>query len=223
MPHFTRDFVTFFAGLARNNTREWFHAHKSDYEAHVKEPFAAFVAELIDEVAALDRHMRCEPGDAIFRIARDIRFARDKTPYKTFTSAVIGPRGRKSRGAGLYIQLGAEGLAIAGGAYDPDPQELVRIRRAIAKRGPALDRLLANRSFTRLFGGLQGERNVRLPPEFANRAERFPLLYNKQFYYWREYPDPKIALRRDLMRFVMQHYRAARSVNAWLAKAMAPR
>jgi len=223
MSHFSPEFVRFFKGLARHNEREWFHAHKTQYEEQVKAPFAAFVAELINEIAVLDPPMRCDPRDAIFRLARDIRFSKDKTPYKTFTSAVIGPRGRKSRGAGLYVQLGANGLGLAGGAYDPDPAELVRIRRAITKRGAALERLLADRAFKRHFGSLQGERNVRLPPEFAAGAERFPLLFNKQFYYWREYSDPKVALRRDLMSFVMRHYRAGRGVNAWLTKAISTR
>jgi uncharacterized protein (TIGR02453 family) len=223
MPHFTTGFPAFFRGLARNNKREWYHAHKADFDEHVKGPFSDFVAELIEKIAALDPHLRCEPPDAIFRLARDIRFSRDKTPYKTFTSAVIAPGGRKARLPGLYLQLGVNGLALAGGAYQPSPADLTKIRRAIVKRGAALEKLLADRTFKRIYGTLQGERNVRLPPDFAPRAERFPLLYHKQFYYWREYTDPKIALRRDLLRFVMRHYEAGRPVNAWLTKAMSAR
>ncbi|MDH3497529.1 MAG: DUF2461 domain-containing protein, partial [Gemmatimonadota bacterium] len=157
---------------------------------------------------------------AIFRLARDTRFSKDKTPYKTVASAVIGPGGRKSPLPSFYFQFGADGLGVAGGVYQPDRDALLRIRRAIRDDGATLDRLLRNRAFARVYGALQGERNVRLQPEFTAAAGDFPLLFNKQFYYWREYEDPDLLLRRDLGEFLMRHYRAGRAVNAWLTRAM---
>jgi uncharacterized protein (TIGR02453 family) len=215
-------FPSFFRGLARRNTRPWFHAHRAEYERDVKEPFADFVGEMIERVAALDPTMRCEPREAMFRIARDTRFSTDKTPYKTHVSAVIGPDGRKTRVPAFYFQLGAGGLGIAAGLYRPDRDQVYAVREAIRDDGATLARLLRNRSFRGLWGELQGERNIRLPGEFTAAAEPFPVMYHKQFYCWAEYAGAAPILRRDLADFLMRHYRATRPVLAWLRKAVTP-
>jgi uncharacterized protein (TIGR02453 family) len=221
--HFGPGFVSFFRGLGRRNTRLWFHAHRTEYERNVKGPFAEFVEEMIERVAALDPHMRCEAREAIFRIARDTRFSADKTPYKTHVSAVIGPGGRKTRIPAFYLQLGTGGLGIAAGLYQPDRDQLYRVREAIRDGGTTLVRLLGKRSFRAVWGELQGERNARLPREFAEAAPRFPLLYHKQFYCWAEYAGSVPLLRRDLADFLMHHYRAARPALAWLRSAVVSR
>ena len=220
MSYFGPEFTRFFRRLARHNTREWFHTHRDDFVRHLKEPFEEFAGEMIERIAALDPAMRCEPQEAIFRLARDTRFSRDKTPYKTHLGAVIAPDGRKTRAAAFYFQLGADGLGIAGGVYQPDRGQLFAIRQAIRDDGATLDRLVRDRTFRRLLGSLQGERNVRLAPEFTAAADRFPLLYHKQFYTWVEHPDPAVVERRDLAEFLMRHYRAGRALQAWLNRAL---
>ena len=220
--HFGPEFDAFFQGLARRNTRPWFHAHKADYQRHVKEPFTEFVGEMIERLAAVDPHMRCEPREAIFRIARDTRFSADKTPYKTLVSAVIAPDGRKTRAPAFYFQLGIDGLGVAAGLYQPDRDQLYHVREAIRDDGASITRVLRDRTFRRVWGQLQGERNVRLPAEFSEAARRFPLLYHKQFYCWVEYAGTKPVLRRDLADFLMRHYRSARPILLWLRKAVAP-
>jgi uncharacterized protein (TIGR02453 family) len=220
MSYFTPAFTAFFRGLGRRNTRPWFHAHRTEFETAVKQPFADFVAEMIERIATLDPGMRCEPREAIFRIARDTRFSRDKTPYKVHASAVIGPDGRKTEKPAFYFELSARGLGVAGGVYQPDRASLHRIREAIRDGGDRLERLLRDRTFRRLCGTLQGERNVRLPPEFAPAAGRHPLLYHKQFYWWAEIARPATVRRSDLAEFLMRYYRAGRPVNAWLGEAL---
>jgi uncharacterized protein (TIGR02453 family) len=221
MNHFDAEFLRFFRGLTRHNTRPWFHDHKSEYERFVKEPFAEFVGEMIERIAAIDPFMRCEPREAIFRLARDTRFSKDKTPYKTHAGAVIGPDGRKTRRSAFYFQLGADGVGIAGGVYRPEPDQIFAIREAIRDRGAELERLVRDRTFRRVWGELQGERNVRLPPAFADAAGKHPLLFNKQFYTWVQFDDPDAVLRRDLAPFLVRHYRAGRAVSAWLSTALA--
>lgn len=223
MAHFGPGFVGFFRGLKRHNRRPWYHAHKPEYEREVKRPFEDFVEELIHRMAALGEPLAgLTAREATFRLARDTRFSSDKTPYKLHQSAVLAPGGRKVRGrAGFYVQLGAVGLAVAGGVYDTDKEQILAIRRAIARDGARLDRLLRARTFRRYFDGLEGERNERLPTEFASASKRFPLLYQKQFYYWAEYREAKIALRKDLADLVMRHWLAGRPVNDWLNRALA--
>jgi len=95
MSYFTKDFIKFLKGLNKNNEREWFHANKKDYVTHVKDPFKAFVQLIIDKMQKVDPTVVITPKDAIFRINRDIRFSKDKTPYKTNVSAAISAGGRK--------------------------------------------------------------------------------------------------------------------------------
>ncbi len=222
MAFFTREYVDYFKKLARNNKREWFHAHKKHYEQHVKAPFNEFVAEMIDRISVLDPEIDLEPREAIFRIARDIRFSKDKTPYKTHMAAVITPAGRQDvQYPGLYFYFGATGVGIGGGVYKPDKENLYRIRQAIKRDGKKLERALKAKAFRDLFGGeLRGEQNKRIPKEFAEAAERFPFIANKQFFYFAEYSDPAVVLRKDLAGFVLRHYRTGMKVNEFLKAAM---
>ena len=221
MACFTDQFVDYLKGLARNNNREWYHAHKREYETHVKRPFNDFVAEIIDRVSLIDSVIDVLPKDAIFRIARDTRFSKDKTPYKTHMAAVISREGRRdTQYPALYFQFGADGVGIGGGIYQPDRENLVKIRRAIKRDGSSLVRALNGKRFKELYGDLLGERNVRLPKEFAAEVERYPFIANKQFFYFAEYDDPRMVLRGDLADLVMRHYKAGQKVNEFLAGAV---
>ena len=221
MAYFTQEFIDYFKRLSRSNEREWFHAHKKEFERYVKGPFNDFVGEIIDRVSVQDSEVEIEPKDAVFRIARDVRFSKDKTPYKTHMAAVITREGRGNvQYPGLYFYFSAKGLGIGGGVYKLDKDHIRKIRRAIAKDGRTLDRATKGKAFRDLFGELRGEKNVRLPKEFAGEVERFPLIANKQFYYLAEYDDPKILLGKDLADFVMRHYRAGKKVNDFLKAAV---
>ena len=105
MSFFTSDYLEFFKELAANNHKEWFDANRKRYETSVKEPFKAFTQHLIDELAKKEPVFKdLKASDCIFRINRDIRFSKDKTPYKTMCSAVISPNGKKSSSIhGIYF------------------------------------------------------------------------------------------------------------------------
>lgn len=219
MAPFTKDYLAFLRSLTRNNNREWFNANKTRYEKSVKEPFFDFVEEMIHRVGAIDPDVHIEPKDAVFRIHRDIRFSKDKTPYKTFLSAVVSPGGRKDhRRPGIYFQFGPNSAAIAGGMYRPDKEALYNIRTAIRDRGQQLEKLLKAQPFKKTFGEMQGEKNKVLPKEFRAAQDKTPLIVHKQFYYWVEHPAETV-LRPDLATFVVKHYRAGKKVGEWLAEA----
>ena len=98
MAYFTQDFLDFFKELAANNHKDWFHANKKRYEASVKDPFKLFVQDMIDKAAKVDGRFAGEAKNAIFRINRDIRFSKDKSPYKLQMGAVISPGGKRRYG-----------------------------------------------------------------------------------------------------------------------------
>lgn len=220
MSFFTKDFFHFFQGLSQNNEREWFHANKKDYENHVKNPFKAFVQLMIDKIQEVDPTVVILPKDAIFRINRDIRFSKDKTPYKTNVSAAISAGGRKDHSKpGIYFEMGAERLGIYSGVYQPDKNQLQSIREGIASQPKEFEKILKDRKFKKYWGEIHGEKNKRIPKEFQEDAEIQPLIMNKQFYVMAQFDADKI-LDPKLDKMVMDHYLAAKPLGDFFYDAI---
>lgn len=222
MAWFTTETLDFFGELELNNNREWFAANKRRYETFVKGPMEAFAGEMIQRMKEIDPQISLAPKDAVFRIYRDTRFSKDKTPYKTNAGMSI-TRGEKTRlASGIYFHIDARRMGIASGRYMMEPSEVAAVRAHIAGNLDEFERLLANPEFKARFGTITGERNKVLPSDLKALAERQPLLYNKQFYYWAEY-DASEAMRDDLPEFVMAHARAAQPMNRFLSAASGDR
>ena len=216
MEWFTADFNKFFKDLAKNNNKEWFDANRKRYEESVKKPFEKFVAELIKRVAKLDPAVKIEPKDAIFRINKDIRFSKDKTPYKLSATAIVSRGGRKDHGdPGIYFELGPEHVQIFGGSYAPEKDQLYQIRSKIAERTKEFKKLYSAKDFVSHFGSMQGEKNKVLQPEFKEIAKDEPLIANKEFYYSARLPASTVTDQK-LMDLIMDHYKAMRPMNAFL-------
>ncbi len=220
MAYFNEAFISFFNELKLNNDRDWFNANKKRYEKDVKVPFYHFVDDLISRVNALDPEIILEPKDAIFRIHRDIRFSKDKTPYKTQTSALITRGGRKNMtDPGLYIQFGADDARIYSGLYMLEKNDLLNVRRHIAAFPEELDTLRKEKNFVRLFGEIRGDKNKVLPAEFKLEVEKQPLIANKNFYYFAKY-EPEFILKDDLVDIVIDHLKIVQPLNRYFAEGL---
>lgn len=216
MPFFSPAFHTFFTGLEAHNDRDWYAAHKKDYEQHIRDPFKAFVTEVIAACAERDPDFaETEAKQCIFRIHRDTRFSKDKTPYKTYASAGIAPGGKKSSDPGLYIHADAHRFQIGGGAYWMEKDDLYVLREQMAANPQVFNDLIHEESFVRHYGSVLGDQNKRLPKEFMHAAESCPHLYHKQFYYMADLPADTL-LRDDLMDVVMAHFEAATPLRNYL-------
>ena len=225
MAQLSTAFAEYLSELEANNTREWFQENRARYERDVRGPFTELVAELIYRLKAIEPGIAMEPRDAIFRIARDLRFSREKTPYKPWMAAALAPGGRRNgRSPGFYCAVRWDGVHVGGGLYEPDKDVVPRIRRAIARDGERLAKALRTKAYRELYGGeLLGERNKRLPPELANVAARFPWVANKQWYYYAEHEDPADIARPDLADWLLRHFEAARGVHEFLREAASRR
>jgi uncharacterized protein (TIGR02453 family) len=125
--------LDFLSGLAAHQTRDWFHANKGIYETQIRRPLGALVEALALAFAAHDIPLTGDAKRSLFRLNRDIRFSKDKSPYKTNAGATLTRDGAKMSPGMLYIQVGgAEGSFIAVGFYGPEPKDLHAIRAAIA-------------------------------------------------------------------------------------------
>lgn len=220
MKYFEADFLEFFKDLAGNNHKEWFDANRKRYERVVKDPFRAFVADMIDRIAADDPSVKIEPKDAIFRINRDIRFSKDKTPYKTNVSAIISRGGRKDKSTpGIYLELNPENVRIYGGAHMLDKDQLYSVRDYISGHLKEFNKVISAKEFVDKFGEIRGEQNKRIPNEFVEAGEQQPLVFNKQFYYFAKLP-PELVLKDELADTLMEHYHASKPVKEYLTRAM---
>jgi uncharacterized protein (TIGR02453 family) len=214
------ELFSFLKELRENNNSEWFDANRKRYEKELKKPFAAFVSDMIGRIHLDDPSIQIEAKDAIFRINRDTRFSKDKTPYKTNVYANISPYGTKSkRYPGFYMSFSADQVYVGGGAYMLEPADILRVRTYIANHLDQFESLLSNKDFVTHFGELQGERSKTVPPELKEAAARQPLLYGKQFFYMSEV-DPALATREDLSDRLMERYHAGKPINQFLRNAL---
>jgi len=178
MAFFTKDFLDFFIELAANNNKDWFDLNRARYEKSVKDPFKKFVEHLIKEVSKTDSAFKnLEAKDCIFRINRDIRFSKDKTPYKMMTSAVIAPEGKKSKSInGVYFEFGPEHMRVYGGVYEIEKDDLQTVREGIAGNIDKFRKVYSEKVFKDTFGQFLGYKNKVLRKELKEAAEKKPLI-----------------------------------------------
>ena len=221
MPYFSQDFVDFFNELSKNNNTQWFHANKKRYEESVKEPFEDFVAEIISRMQKEDPQIQIMPKEAIFRINRDLRFSRDKRPYKEHMAAVVSRGGKKGKDyPGIFFHIGTDGISVGGGMHRIDTADIVKVRSAISQNMKEFAAIVNDKEFKEKFGELKGDKNKIVQPEFNKDMEKQPLIPNKNFYFMAEYKDPKTILRPNLAEFVMDHYKVSKKLSKFLANAL---
>ncbi len=168
--------LAFLRGLARNNRKEWFEAHRDAYEQTLRAPMRALVEEVDVHLARFAPELVGSPRTSMFRIHRDVRFSKDKSPYKTHAACWFHHRdaghgvGREAvrGGAGFYFHLGLDGAFCAGGIWMPPRPALQRLRERIAEDPEGFAELVTAPSFRRRFGGLDEEAMlVRMPRGYA--------------------------------------------------------
>lgn len=219
MAFFTPDFLQFFIELAPNNHKDWFDLNRKRYEKSVKEPFKDFVEHIIKEIAKTDASFKdLEAKDCIFRINRDIRFSKDKTPYKMNVSAVVAPEGKKSKAVnGVYFEFGPEHVRVYGGVYEIDKDDLLTVREGIANDLKGFQEAYSNPRFKKVFGTILGEKNKVLPKELKEAAEKEPLIFNKQWYFYAQF-DAETVLDPKLDQLLLDCFEAGKPVEHYFNK-----
>jgi uncharacterized protein (TIGR02453 family) len=220
MAYFTNDFLEFFKELAGNNNKDWFDMNRKRYEKEIKDPFKKLVLDLIEAVDSIEGDIKIEPKNCIFRINRDVRFSKDKTPYKTKVSAIVSKGGKKDhKNPGVYIELGPEHFRIYGGIYKLDKDDLLAVREYITENQSAFKKAINNKDFVSNYGEIHGEKNKILPKHIKEFGEEIPLLYNKNWYFYSTLA-PETILKEDLIDIILDHHKSAKQVNTFFKKAL---
>jgi uncharacterized protein (TIGR02453 family) len=203
-----RDLIQFLAELSENNNRAWFVMNKPRYDI-LRAEFLELVSGLITDMGRFDPAIAaCNPKKALFRINRDVRFAHDKSPYKTTFSAAMTASGVKSPSQGggpaYYFHVDADAtLLVAGGEYMPPAGRLRAIRQHVIADASGFGKLLKNKKLSEVFGGLQQEGKLTRPPKgFDPDSPHIEYLKLKSFMVWKESKlKPRIPsdLRKELL------------------------
>ena len=195
--------LDFYDDLEMDNTKSWWAAHKDTYDTAVKAPMTALVAALEDEFGPAK----------VFRPYRDVRFAKDKTPYKTHQGAFVasGPS------TGWYVEVAAPGVRVGVGFYEASSPRLAGIRAGIAHdlHGPALEQIVAG--LTADGWTLGGERLKTTPRGYDADHPRIDLLRHKSMTLGKSYGFDPVIHTPELLDRVREDWRAARPFVDWVA------
>lgn len=214
--HFSNEAIKFLRGLKRNNDRLWFEARRGVFEKELKEPMLKLIGEVNDAMVEFaPMHVR-PPQKIMMRIYRDIRFAKDKRPYKTHVSAWWVRDGlQKTSGAGFYFGVSPEEVVIAAGAYMPEREQLLAIRRYLAENYVAFEAVTKGKKLRSLMKEYDGAPLMRAPKGFPEDHPAIDLLKNKQWAMSARLPVDR-ALKATLVKDVVERFKAAAPMVAML-------
>jgi uncharacterized protein (TIGR02453 family) len=214
--HFSGEALKFLRGLKRNNDREWFGARKDVYERELKEPMLKLIGEVNEAMVEFaPMHVR-PPQKIVMRIYRDIRFSKNKQPYKTHISAWWVRDGlQKTSGAGFYLSVNPEEVVIAAGVYMPEREQLLAIRRYLAEHYEEFRAVMKGRKLRSLMQENDGVSLTRAPKGFPEDHPAIDLLKNKQWGVSARLPSER-AMKTTLVKDVVERFKAAAPMIAIL-------
>jgi uncharacterized protein (TIGR02453 family) len=227
--HFTPATYAFLRDLAANNEKEWFETNRRRYKRDVKEPAIRFILDFAPQLERVSRHFRADPranGGSLFRIHRDVRFSKDKSPYKTNVGASFpwlgdadSPAEPNRHGIGGYFHLQPGEIYVGGGMWHPEKPRIDAFRRAVVEDPEAAAAALEDTTFARTFGrvGTDGESLRRVPPGFPADHPRADWLRLKDIVFGRRLTDAE-ATSPALPDIVADSFAAATPVLRFLAR-----
>ncbi|MGQ0479764.1 MAG: DUF2461 domain-containing protein [Pseudonocardia sp.] len=195
--------VDFYDGLEADNSKAYWTDHKQVYQQDVRAPMLALLAALEPEFGV----------GKVFRPYRDVRFAADKTPYKTHCGATVGP---------FYVQAGADGVMVAGGYYQMAGDQIARFRVAVdeQRRGEDLRRRLVKLGAAGLT--VAGDQLKTRPRGFAGDHPRLELLRHRSLYAWHRWPGDELLRQPSMVDEVAATWRQLTPLTEWLIDHVGP-
>lgn len=218
-PGFSKEAIAFLRDLKKHNDREWFTPRKGVYEKQLRLPMIELVRAIHGEMLRFAPQYVGEPAKCVFRIYRDTRFSKDKTPYKTHIAASFSHNALEKRGAGYYLGISPESVDIGGGLYAPEPDVLLAIRTRIADDPAAFRKTFDAPKIKRLLGEPQGESAARPPKGFASDHPAIDLIRRKQHVFF-EHIDPGLACTPKLFGEVVKRFEAMTPMVKFLDEAL---
>jgi len=216
-----KETLDFLKKLAKNNNREWFQANKKAFDA-AQDNLTAFTGYLIGELGKFDEAVAdIDPKSCVFRIYRDVRFSKDKSPYKTNLGAYISPGGRKSMQPGYYFHVEPGRSFVAGGKHIPDGPETLKIRNVIVANTGDFLKIVEKKSFLDAFGEMRGDRLKSAPKGFEPEHKAVEYLKLKEFMAFTELHDDKFLTSAEFPKHLVKAMKEMYPLISFLRKALA--
>ncbi|TGD57974.1 DUF2461 domain-containing protein [Flavobacterium humi] len=218
----SKEAIQFIDDLKANNNTEWMHANKKRYENYKKE-YHKFIASVLDEMKPLDPSLELlEVKNCTFRINRDIRFSKDKSPYKTNMGVWLTTNKNRKNSPGYYIHFEKGSSFIAGGVWCPEAEELKKIRKEIAFFYDDLERIATDPAFQKEFGEIDREENnvlKKAPKGYEPDHPAIEFLKLKSFTCSRKIDD-KLFSDKDFSKKIAQKLILIKPLNEFLNRAL---
>jgi uncharacterized protein (TIGR02453 family) len=217
---FPAEGIAFMRELKKHNDREWFTPKLDQYKQLVREPMVELVASLHAAMLRFAPSYVGEPAKCVYRVYRDTRFSKNKTPYKTSTEALFWHnRLDKNSSGGFYVSISPEQVAVGGGLYMAEPAALLAVRQQIAAQTAAFRATFESKTVRRLMGELQGEQTKRVPKGFRADDPAAELLRHKSFILYTKL-NPDIATTPKLLREIVTRFEAITPFVEFLDKPL---
>ncbi len=207
MSSISKSTLSFLKSLKKNNNREWFTENKPIFQTE-NERFISFADDILFEMNKIDAIETQTGKKSVFRIYRDVRFSKDKTPYKTHFSGSLKRATKLLRG-GYYFHIEPNNSFIGGGFWNPNPKDLLRIRKEIAVDASELREIINDKGFIKVFGKLQGDKVKTAPRGFDKNHTDLDLLQFKQYVISKKFSDKEI-LDKNFHLKVVETFKAMR-------------
>jgi uncharacterized protein (TIGR02453 family) len=202
----TKDTLHFLNQIKLNNNKPWFEKNRSLYEK-ARTEYLGFVTKLVNGIRKIEWIPEKESAKYVQRIYRDIRFSKDKTPYKSHFSSII-ERGPENRKCPLYIQIQPGRSMMGGGVWDPSTEILKKIRQEIDYNSTGLKKIIHSKDFLKYFGEISGAKLSRPPKGYDAENPNVELLKFKQLFITRDFDDD-LVLSKQLIPEILKSYKAA--------------
>ena len=212
--------LTFLSQLAKNNNKDWFDLNREEYQK-VKKNVIQTVENIIEELAKFDPEISNQNASAcLFRINKDIRFSKDKSPYKLNFGASISPGGRKSTIPGYYLQIQPKASFLAVGTYQPLPDQLYSIRQEIDYNFDEFKKIVSEKIFKKNFGKLFEEDALKNAPKgFDKDSPSLEFIRNRHFIAVHSFSD-KDLLSKDFIKRSTEIFKSGIVFNKFLRRSM---
>jgi len=218
----TKESLQFLDDLKKNNNREWFQDNKKRYEVFKKD-YHQLVSDFLDIMKPLDPSLELlEIKDCTFRINRDIRFSKDKSPYKSHLGVWMSAGAKGANRSGYYVHIEKGGSFIAGGFYSPDAEELKKVRKEIAFFYDDLQEILNDKNFKKEFGSLDVNENNSLksmPRGYEKNHPAIEFLKLKSFTVSQTYDISEVT-KKDFVKKMSEKLIALKPLNDFINRAL---
>jgi uncharacterized protein (TIGR02453 family) len=220
---FPKDFYDFFRELKAHNERAWFEDNKQRYRDSVQAPMSEFISAMAPHLKKVSKHFTADPrpnGGSMFRIHRDVRFSKDKRPYKEHAACHFRhASGKDVHAPGFYMHFAPDEVLFGGGLWMPPSDALANVRAVIAAKPAAWTKIKTDKNFAKHFGGVEGEALSRPPRGFDAAHPHIADIKRKSFFAMRE-ETPKLSQHPKIIAEVSETFKSASPLMKFLCNAL---